>query len=137
MQAIKEIFAETALRNRTAQIAVGCGNYADVEINDLQSTKATMPTLLEGAQQLGLESHRQLSYFIEKEGAVIRNFHESRLRSGSSGECSFFIAEQFGFQQILGQRSTVYGYERMLGPFALCVDRVRNQFFASSGLAEE
>src|ERR1039458_10726172 len=53
-----------------------------------------------------------------------------------AGERSFFVAEQFGFNQLRRNRGAVQGDERSAGPRTALMQRARHQFFSRAGLTE-
>src|SRR5262249_27018905 len=54
----------------------------------------------------------------------------------SAGECSSFMAEQFAFQQVLTQRSTIDCHKGPVHPFAVTVNGACNQFFSGAAFAK-
>src|SRR5208282_178609 len=60
----------------------------------------------------------------------------AEMASGCAGERSFFVAEQFGFNQLRRNRGAVQRDERSAGPRTALMQRPRHQFFSRAGLAE-
>ena len=54
-----------------------------------------------------------------------------------AGEGALLVAEQFGLEQVVGNRRAVDGDERPVGPLAERVKRAREQFLAGAALAFE
>src|SRR5260370_4940651 len=55
--------------------------------------------LLQDAQQFCLKFQWNVANFVKKKRALVRKFKASRFLSDRSGECAFFMTEQFTFQK--------------------------------------
>ena len=55
---------------------------------------------------------------------------------GGSGEGTFFVAEEFGFDELAGDCGAVQGDERMIAAWTSIVSGSRDEFFASSGFTQ-
>ena len=73
-QAVEQIFAETPGENLGAQIAVGGGNQAHVDLPDFRGTHALDLAILNHAQQLGLHGQRGFADLVEENGAAVGVF---------------------------------------------------------------
>ncbi len=49
------------------------------------------------------------------------------------GKGAFFVAEQFGFQQFLGNCAAIYGHKGLVGPLAVGVQGAHQKLLASAG----
>ncbi len=107
-----EVFAERAPGNRFFKIQVGRCDDPHIELVGPGSADRLHHLFLQGAQELRLEVHRQLSHFIEKEGSSVGLEEFARLVLDSAGKRSLDMAEQLAFQEIAGDGGAVYGYER-------------------------
>ena len=65
--------------------------------------------LLQNAQQLGLQRQRHLADFVQKNRAAVRLFEQSDARVDGSGEGSLGVAEELGFEQMIGKRGAIDG----------------------------
>ena len=64
------------------------------------------------------------------------NFHQSWLHAHGAGKRALLVTEQLGFEQVLGQRGTVDGYESLGRPGAVGVNGARDQLLPGAGLAQ-
>ena len=106
-QAEIQVFAEFALRNRIAQIFVGCSDDLDVQGHRALRTQTGQCALLQHPQQLGLQMHGQLANFIEEQGSALGLFKQAAVVFHRASERAFFMAEEQVFHHVLGQRSAV------------------------------
>ena len=93
--------------------------------------------LLNQAQQLHLEFHRQLADFVEKQRAAIGALHLAALGRKGAGERPLGVAEELRFHQVLGDGSAVNGYKRLVFAAAVVMDGARQQFLAGAGFAAD
>ena len=66
-----EVLAEGALVDHLAQVAVGGGEHAHVDLDDLVAADALDLAVLEHAQQLGLQVEVELADLVEEDGAAL------------------------------------------------------------------
>ncbi len=92
--------------------------------------------LLEEAQQLDLQRQRNVADLVEEQGAALGQLDLADVRLDRAGERAALVAEQFGLEQVLGDRRAIDGDELALAP-ALLVDRARQQFLAGAAGAEQ
>jgi hypothetical protein len=93
--------------------------------------------LLQKAQQLGLQRHRQVADLVEEQGAFAGVFDLADGLLGGAGERALLVAEQFGFQQGVGDGGAVDGDEALVGARRQFVDAARQHFLAGAGLAQQ
>src|ERR1700722_6489258 len=65
----------------------------------------------------------------------MRHFNAARLRAVGAGEGSFFVAEQFAFEQGTGNCGTIYFDPRTGLPWRRGMDHARNNVFARTTLS--
>src|ERR1700730_10361631 len=70
--------------------------------------------VLKHVQQLGLQVGTHFSDFVEKNGALSRQFEFTRLRTHRPGKCPLFIAEQFRLEQFSRQGGAIDLDERLI-----------------------
>src|ERR1700722_18754886 len=121
-----KIFAEGAGFIRGFEIAIGGGDDADIDFYPLIGADGTDFFLLQYAQELRLQFERQFANFVEKNGAAVGSLEKSLLRFQRAGEGSFFIAEEFAFDERRDERSAIDGDERTRGKCAAEVNRTRD-----------
>ena len=103
--------------------------------NALRVADAPDLPLLQDAQQFGLERLRHRVHFIEEDGAAFRFLEEADLVLHRAGEGALLVAEEFGFEQVLGQRRAVDGHEGLVLPRGIEMQRAGDEFLAGAALA--
>ena len=98
-EAVVEVLAEKAVGDGLAQVAVGCGDDADVDFAGLERANALNFLVLEGAQQLGLGGDGHVADFIEKQRTVAGGFEEARLVAIRAGEGAANVAEELALEE--------------------------------------
>ena len=98
------------------------------------------PDALEGAglqhaQNLGLGGGRHVADLIQEERAVVALLELADALHGRAGEGAALVAEQFAFEQLLGNGGAVDGQERLLAAVAVMVNGPRDQFLAGAAFA--
>src|SRR5262245_49795469 len=94
------------------KIAIGSGNDPDVYVNFLLSAHALNFVFLQGAQDLGLQSKRNLSDFIEKQCPVIGLLKTADSLRDRAGKGSLFVSKEFAFKQFLRNGGTIHLHKR-------------------------
>ena len=79
VEAVEEIFAEAAVADFLAQVDVGGGEDADVDLNLLNAAEVHEAAVLQDAQDLGLRVHAHGGDFVEEERAAVGDFEEAFL----------------------------------------------------------
>src|SRR5690606_16112609 len=130
---IVKVFAEGSLRHALREVSVGGSHHTQIECNRFLGAQALHRSLLQHAQQLHLQGHRALAYFVEKERSAVGYLKAAAAASSRSGECALLVAEEFGFEQGLGKRGAVHANERSGGAMAVAMDGPGYQFLARAG----
>src|SRR5208337_2401835 len=130
-----EILAEGSFFVFGFEVAVGGGHDADVHSNLLIAAHGADFFLLEKAQELGLHFERKFADLVEKNGSGIGRLQQARLGTKSAGESTFFVAEQFAFDEGGDERSAIDGNKGEVGHASVKVKGASHQFFAGSALA--
>ena len=109
----------------------------DAHIDRRFADRAQRPhcPLLDHPQQLALHGQRQVADLVEEQRAAVRRLEEALAVLGSTGEGALAVAEEFGLEQLLRDRTTVDGDERLRAARRDIVDRTRHQFLAGARLA--
>src|SRR5262249_31325688 len=92
---------------------------------------------LQHPQQFGLKRERKLTDFIQKDRAALRRFQLSFLLGDSAGERSFFVAEEFAFEQRLGYGCTVDRDKGSIRARTVAMNRARDEFLSCAALARD
>jgi hypothetical protein len=81
-EAVEQVFAEAAVLHLRAQVAVGGGDEAHVDVAHLiAADRADLPEL-HGPQQRRLQIERQFADFVEEQCAAVGGFEETKGASG-------------------------------------------------------
>src|SRR5438067_4418404 len=103
--AIVKIFPKTSIPDPGPGILVCSCDDPHVELKFLFSPESPYFSVLEHSQKLRLQGHRHFPNLIEKQGSAIGKFEATRPRTNGSGECAFFVSEDFAFDERFGNRS--------------------------------
>jgi len=104
---------ETAPRGPRPRVARRRGEDARVHPARLLIADSPDFTLLQDAQQLCLQSERQLADFVEENRPAVGGLEESSLVHARPGECAAHVPEQLGLEQRLWNRGAVDADERL------------------------
>jgi hypothetical protein len=135
VDAIVEILAELTGRDGLAQVAVGGGHQAQVDVDQRGAAHAADLVLLQRAQQLDLEADGHLADLVQEQRAPVGHLDEAGLGAQRAGEGSLLVTEQLRLQEVLGEGGAVDRHERVRGPRAVGVDGPRDELLARAGLA--
>ena len=135
VEPVVEVFAEYAFFHGGLQVAVGRRDDANVHVPGLGFAYAAYFVVLQKAQQLHLGRRGKFAHFVEEERSAVRGFEQALLVDGRTRIGSLLRAEEFAFDQVLGNGPAVHGYERFACALAVAVDDVCEKFLARSGFA--
>jgi len=93
------------------KIFVGGDYYPDVRLDGLDSADPFELFFLQETQQFQLYFRGYLRNLVEKQGSPFRQFEASRFALVGTGEGSLFMAKEFAFQHIGGQRRANHRYK--------------------------
>ena len=91
---------------------------------------AVVLAILQNTQQSHLQIHRHVAYFIEEERAAFGLLESTATLCLGAGECTPLVAEQFGFEQVLGNRCRIDRDKRLAAARAVQMQRTRDQLLA-------
>ncbi|MNF63646.1 hypothetical protein D3C84_453540 [compost metagenome] len=134
-QAIVEVFTKAPRRHLAGQVAVAGGQHANIQADRLAPTDPLHFTLLQHAQQLGLQALRHFGNFIEQNGAALGQLELARRAGDGAGEGTLLMAEQRGLEHVVGNRRAVDGNEGFRRPWRLLVNESCQHLLAGAGLA--
>ena len=80
---------------------MGRADDAHVDRDLLAAADALDHALLQEAQQLGLQRHRQVADLVEEERAAVGRLDLAQGLLGRAGERALLVAEQFALEQVL------------------------------------
>src|SRR5690348_1878031 len=101
------------------EILVGGGDHADVDGDRLLAPDSLDDSRLEHAEQLGLRFAAEVSDFVQKERAPVRQLEAAQTAVGGAGERATLVAEHLRFHQVFWKGRTVDGDEGPGGAPAL------------------
>jgi len=111
-------------------------NHAHIHCDGALAADALHLAFFQHAQQLGLHGERHVADLIEEDGSVLRLLKLAEMASGRAGERSFFVPEQFRFNQLRRDRSAVQRDERAARPRTALMQRAGYELFSGASLAE-
>ena len=109
---VEQVAAESALGHQRLQVPVGGREDAHVHPFTFCCPERLELPLLEHAQQFHLEGRAGLADLVEQDGAALGERKIAGLVALGAGEGAGTVAEQFGFEQGVGQGAAVDGHER-------------------------
>src|ERR1700722_2374668 len=95
VQTIEEIRAESTICLCDVQIAIRCGNNANIDLYQCFSANPFELSFLQNPQERDLGIQWQLAHFIQKERATVRQLEAAYTAFGCARECPLFMTEQF------------------------------------------
>ena len=103
-QTVIQVAAELPVLHHGLQILIGGGHNAHVNGHFSSSTQPVVCHAIQDSQQLHLHAGFQLAHFVQEQRSVVCQFEQPRLGRIRAAEGASFVAEQFTFHQMLGQR---------------------------------
>ena len=134
-QAEEEVLAEAAGGDLRLEVFVGRRDHPGVHLDALLAAEPLDLSLLQEAQQLDLKRQAHLRDLVEEDGAVVGLLELAFALDVGPGVRAFFVAEELGLQQGLGDRAAIDGHERRVLAPTLVMDRARHQLLAGAALA--
>ena len=135
IKAVEQVFPEVAVTDQFFQILVGGGDDAHVHMDRRGATHPVELILLQHAQQTGLGLQRHIADFIEKQGAAVGLLETPDPLAVGAGESALLVAEQFRFDQVLGDRRHIQRHEVLLAAHGVAVQGPGHQLLAGARLA--
>lgn len=137
VEAMKEVFAESALSDGFPEVGIGGGDDPGIDGNELVATDASDAVAFDGGQQFALEGWGEGVDFVKEEGASGGGFKEADAGGTGVGEGAAFVSEQFGFGEGIRDGGAIGLDEGAVGSGATLVDPAGEGGFAGAGFAEE
>lgn len=114
VEAVEQVLAEFALAHGLAEIDVGGGDDADVDLDFLDAAEVHEAAILQNAQDFRLRVHTHGGDFIEEERAAVGDFEETLFGGDGGSERAFDMPEQRRFEQVGGHRAGVDRNKRLV-----------------------
>jgi hypothetical protein len=134
---VVEVLPEASFSYQQVEWPVGGGDEAEIDLDRLVAAEPFDAVLLERAQQLGLGEQGEVADLVEKQRAAVGQLQPSELALLGAGEGPFFVAEQLGLEQIVGESRAVDRLQPMRRAPAQLVDHPGNELLARAGRAED
>src|SRR5262249_14401834 len=112
VQAIVEILAEPARRDRLLQILVRRGEDPHVDLHDGAAAHARELPILEDVKELALQGGVEVTDLVEKDRAAIRGFELADLQLVRTSERPPLVPEELALEQLTRHRRAVDLHER-------------------------
>src|SRR5512147_737572 len=93
LQSVVKILAKDVVLHVLFKVAIGRGQYPDIEFNRLRSADSFDFSVLQEAKQLNLEIGSELADLVEKERAGMGELELAALLGMGPGESSLFVPE--------------------------------------------
>ena len=135
VEAVVEVVAEAAGLDLAAQVAVGGGDDAHVDLDRRRGADRQDLLGLDGAQQLDLQAERQVADLVEEDRAAPGALEQPFLVADGAGERAAQVAEELALEQVLGDGAAVDRQEDRVAPVAEVVDGARHDLLADAALA--
>ncbi len=136
-ESIEEVFAEETFGEHLFEVAMGGGEDADIDGEDLVAADAGDDAFLEDAKELGLGGKGEVADLVEENGAALGLFESADAACDGAGEGAAFVSEEFGFEEGFGDGGAIDGDEGGLGAVAVLVEGAGDEFLAGTGLATD
>ena len=134
-EAVVKVFAEGAFAGFFQEGLVRRGEDTDIDRHALGFADAANLALLEDAQELGLEGLGHGVDFIQEDGAALGFLEEADLVLNGAGEGAFFMAKEFGLEEVLGEGGAIDGDEGLVLAGGVEMEGAGDQFLAGAAFA--
>jgi hypothetical protein len=108
IQAVVKVGSEPARLHFLIQVAIGGGDDPHINVDGILATYSFNLPFLQSAKQLNLQFQRQLTYFIQEKGAIVRLFEFAQPSIRCTGKTTPFVSKQFRFNEIGGQGRAIH-----------------------------
>ncbi len=137
IQPVVEVSPKGFFLHTLLQVLVGGGDHPDINLDGFLPSDPFQFPLLENPQQPGLDIQADGSDLVQKNGSLVGQFKFPQFLLDSSGKRSFFMSEQFAFDQVGRKSRAIYLDERPFGSVGIVMHRVGHQFLASPALSPD
>ena len=123
------------VRCKSFEIAVGCGDHANIHLNIAHAADAPEDLVVQNAQKLCLKQRGEFANFIQKQRSTVSHFEQAFLHRLSVGERAALMAKQLRLHQRFRNRGAIDGHKRLVFARALIMNRLGHQVLAGSAFA--
>ena len=135
VEAVIQVFAETAGRNFCFQITVSRCHDAHIDFNRTRGTDRVHGFFLQYPQQLDLHVQREIADLIQEQGAAMGQFKASDTIRQSASEGTFAVAEQLTFHQFFGYGGAIQRHKISLSARRLIMQSLSDELLARTRFA--
>lgn len=132
-----KITAKLAILYRAIEFLISRRDQPDIDCDLLCSAQTIVGHSVENAQQLHLQLGLELSDFVQKQRAFVRQLEEAGLSSIGAAECAFLVSEELAFNKVLRKGAAVHVDPWQIAAKRMMMHCARNEFFARSGLTND
>jgi PAS domain S-box-containing protein len=136
-EAVVKVRAEATVGDPLLEVLVRGRDDPHAGLDGLPAADPLELLLLQEPEHLGLGRERHVADLVQEDRPVVALLELADPLPVRPGERAPLVAEQLALDQPLGQRGTVDGEERLVGPAAVVVQRPGDQFLADAALAED
>ena len=134
-QSIVQVGAELAFLDHLFQVAIRGRDHAHVGGDRVIAADAFELLRLQYAQHLALNERRHIADFVQEQRAARALLELADAALIGAGERAFLVAEQFAFQQRIGNRGAIDREELTRNARAMLIQCTGDQLFAGAALA--
>src|SRR5437016_8482789 len=134
VQAIVEVLAELAATQGELQVSIGRGHDPGVDQDGFAAADSRELQILDDVEEFRLEGEGEFADLVQVDGPFVRQLEHPQLSPGGPGERSFFVAEEFRFQEPGGEGGTVHLDKRPVRSRGRRMDRARHEVLADPAL---
>src|SRR6516162_11330906 len=135
VKTIIEVAAKPLLIHLLSQIRIRRGDQAGIGVKCPRASQPLTLSLLQHAQQLGLNLQRNIPDLIEKDGPAIRQLEAADALRDGAGKRAPLVSAELAFEQAGRYRRAVELDEGVRAAKAEIVDGAGDQFFSRPRLA--
>ena len=133
-ESVEKIVAEASRLHLAVEIASRRRDEAHVDALEVVAAEAAHLLLLDRAQELRLERHVEVAYFVDEKRAAVGLLEETAPRRQRAGERAALVPEELRVEQGGRHRGAVEHDERAVLAIARLVERLGEHFLPRSGL---
>src|SRR5690606_17572607 len=135
--AVQQVLAEASRLHFAFEVFVSGYHDAYVGVEGLAAAYAFEAAVLQKAQKLGLRLGRELSYFVQKQRAVLGELDPAPHAPVGSREGATLVPKQLAFYELRGERAAVHRHERTTHARGVLVERARHERLPGAGLTAQ
>jgi hypothetical protein len=132
VETMQQVFAEQSLPHALLEILVRGRDHADVRLLRRVAPDAVILAVGEHAQEAHLQIGRHVADLVQEQRPAFRLLEAAPARALRTGERAALVSEELGLEQILRDRRGVDRDERSGRPWAVAMERSRDELLPRS-----